>query len=224
MNKKNKAARAVNAALGLIVILAVIVMSPLFGYARGFASPEQRMAAAEAESQTEVRLTLPTTAATPRPTPEPTPTPVVLPSAPPISQPTAAPTPKPVYTPAPQQNAAPAQAAWTPTPAEDWNVSWEEDEEESWEEETAGNEWSGMDWSDTGGTITTDENGNQYIPNNNFDLIFADQTEANTAQTVTVNESVAETGGDQGFGGDQAPSADSDFQQDAREGKVMTIE
>ena len=46
MEKKNKAAKAINTALGLIVIVAVIIFSPLFGYGRGFASPEQRAAAA----------------------------------------------------------------------------------------------------------------------------------------------------------------------------------
>ena len=98
MSRKNKAARAVNVALGLIVIMAVIRASPLFGYGRGFSTPEQReAAAAQAEAPSEIYRVQPS-ASTPRPTPKPTPTPVVLPSAPPTPEPT----PQPVYTPAPQ--------------------------------------------------------------------------------------------------------------------------
>ena len=94
MKQKQKAAKSVNIALGLIVIVAVIIFSPLFGYGRGFASPEQRAAAAAPAVQA-TSEPLPA-AATPRPTPPPTPTPVVLPSAPPAPQPTPVATPRPV--------------------------------------------------------------------------------------------------------------------------------
>ena len=85
MERKNKAAKAVNIALGLIVILAVVLASPLFGFGRGIASREQRMAAASpvsAGAQTG-ETAQPNVSATPRPTAQPTPTPVVLPTAPP---------------------------------------------------------------------------------------------------------------------------------------------
>ena len=48
MNKKNKASKLISVALGMIVIFAVILFSPLFGYGRGLAPREQRRAAAEA--------------------------------------------------------------------------------------------------------------------------------------------------------------------------------
>lgn len=210
MNRKDRAARAVNFALGMIVILAVVASSPLFGYARGFTTPEQRAASAEAEAETEVVLIRPA-AATPRPTPKPTPTPVILPSAPPTPEPTEPPVYQPVHTPAPQaqQYTAPVQQqAWTPEeiPEEEYEEDWEEDEA------LPGTD-SGI-WSDTGGTAAENDIGGQYIPNDNFDLIFADQGSVSTAQTVE----------------DQAPPAEnygyteSGFQQDEREGKVLFIE
>lgn len=140
MEKKNKAAKAVNTALGLIVIVAVILCSPLFGYARGFASPEQRQASAvQSVAGTELSYSPAHAAATPRPTAMPTPTPVVLPSAPPAPSPTPVPTPKPVAVPQPvqqpvQQAAQPvqqqAQQAWQPEEywgVEDYSEGYDED-------------------------------------------------------------------------------------------------
>lgn len=129
MKKKNKAARIVNKALGLLILLAVILCSPLFGYGLGFASREQRMAAAEAPTPMVGNDTA-IPSATPRPTPKPTPTPVVLPTAPPTPVPTPPPTPKP--TPQPVVNAQPAQQAA--------GQAWEQPEgsaEGNWEGEEA---------------------------------------------------------------------------------------
>ncbi len=180
MNRKNKAARAVNIALGLIVILAVVLMSPLFGFARGFSTPEQRAADAAAAEQV-VLPRIQAAAATPRPTPPPTPTPVVLPSAPPTPEPTE----PPVYTPAQQPNTAayipPAQQQWPP------QQDWEGDEGEYDGEydgeyvdpsdgEDGGDEWVQRD--DTGGTI----NDSGVIANDNFDLIFQNQDNVSVAQ------------------------------------------
>ena len=132
MKKKNKAAKAVNTALGLIVILAVILCSPLFGYARGFAAPGQRQAAdVQSDTGTEQTFGAARAAATPRPTAQPTPTPVVLPSAPPAPSPTPVPTPKPVPVQQPVQQAAqPVQQAQQTWQEEAW---WEG--EEGYEEE-----------------------------------------------------------------------------------------
>ena len=78
MKRKNKAAKTVNTALGLIVIIAVILFSPIFGYARGFAVPEQQQAAPAAAYESSAPG-YGSPAATPRPTAQPTPTPVVPP-------------------------------------------------------------------------------------------------------------------------------------------------
>ena len=74
MKRKNKAAKTVNTALGLIVIIAVILFSPIFGYARGFAVPEQQQAAPAAAYESSAP-SYGSPAATPRPTAQPTPTP-----------------------------------------------------------------------------------------------------------------------------------------------------
>ena len=116
MNRKNKAGRTVNIALGLMILLAVILFSPLFGFGLRFASREQRLAAAREQSAAPEPAVAAVTA-TPRPTAKPTPTPVVLPTAPPTPVPTPPPTPAP--TPQPVQNVQPAEAyvqpAWTPS-------------------------------------------------------------------------------------------------------------
>ena len=115
MNRKNKAGRTVNIALGLMILLAVILFSPLFGHGLRFASREERMAAAREQSAAPAPVASAATA-TPRPTAKPTPTPVVLPTAPPTPVPTPPPTPAP--TPQPVQNVQPAQAyvqpEWVP--------------------------------------------------------------------------------------------------------------
>ena len=115
MNRKNKAGRTVNIALGLMILLAVILFSPLFGFGLRFASREERLAAAREQSAAPEPV-VPAATATPRPTAKPTPTPVILPTAPPTPVPTPPPTPAP--TPQPVQNPQPAQTyvqpAWTP--------------------------------------------------------------------------------------------------------------
>ena len=115
MEKKNRAAKLINVALGLILIVTVILFSPVFGFAGGFSSPEQRqstsMPMSGAAPQSAVQAPV---GATPRPTAMPTPTPVVLPSAPPAPSPTPVPTPKPVAVQQPVQQAAqPVQQAQT---------------------------------------------------------------------------------------------------------------
>ena len=160
MNQKQKAAKSINVALGLIIILAVILFSPLFGYARGFATAEQRAASALPQVQ-ETSAPL-RAAATPRPTAQPTPTPVVLPSAPPAVEPTPVATPRPVAVPqpvipqpvqepaqepvqqAPQQEVPqPVQQYW---PQEEyWDGGYEEDAGAA----DAGND-GGTDYSDYG--------------------------------------------------------------------------
>jgi len=116
MEKKNRAAKLINVALGLILIVTVILFSPVFGFAGGFSSPEQRQATSMPMSGAEPQSVLPqSVGATPRPTAMPTPTPVVLPSAPPAPSPTPMPTPKPVAAVQPVQQAAqPVQQAAQP--------------------------------------------------------------------------------------------------------------
>ena len=78
MNKKNKASKLISTATGLIIIIAVILCSPLFGYGRGLASKEQRDAAKAAEPGFSTGYTAvpqAAAAATPRPTAQPTPAP-----------------------------------------------------------------------------------------------------------------------------------------------------
>ena len=205
MNKKNRAARAVNAALGIIVILAVVLMSPLFGYARGFSSPEQRET--YAAQQTAAQPVAQAVTATPRPTPKPTPTPVVLPSAPPTPEPT----PEPLRTPAPpvqtQQPNPQAQQQWTPVQNEEYEEYAEEDYGEY--EEDSGEDWSAQD--DIGGTPTENDSGTQIIENNNFDLVFQDQTTGNNVSVAQGYESIGEQSG-------------FDFNADANEGMVIAIQ
>ena len=113
MEKKNRAAKLINVALGLILIVTVILFSPMFGFAGGFSSPEQRQSTSMPMSGAEPQSAVPQpVAATPRPTAVPTPTPVVLPSAPPAPSPTPVPTPKPVAVQQPVQQAQPQ--TWQP--------------------------------------------------------------------------------------------------------------
>lgn len=140
MKRKNKAARAVNTALGLIVILAVILCSPLFGYARGFAAPGQREAAPAPVSESGVQ-SYQSAAATPRPTAQPTPTPVVLPSAPPAPSPTPVPTPRPAAVQQPvQQVQQPQQQAAQPqqNTQQVWQEEYYWEGEEGYVEEEGG--------------------------------------------------------------------------------------
>lgn len=111
MEKKNRAARLINVSLGLLLIVAVILFSPVFGFAGGFAGSEQRQSSSIPLSGAEPQSVLPQpVGATPRPTAMPTPTPVVLPSAPPAPDPTPVPTPRPVAVQQPVQQAQPQQA------------------------------------------------------------------------------------------------------------------
>ena len=204
MKRKNRAARAVNAALGIIVILAVVLLSPLFGYARGFSSPEQR--AADTVRQTPQPV-VQAAAATPRPTPKPTPTPVVLPSAPPTPEPT----PQPVHTPTPpaqnqQTNQQTVQQQWTPVQNQEYEEYADEDYGDY--EEDGGEDWSTQE--DTGGTATENDSGTQIIQNDNFDLVFQDQT---TGNSVSVAQGYEPAGEQTAF----------DFSPDANEGMVIAI-
>lgn len=204
MKRKNRAARAVNAALGVIVILAVVLMSPLFGYARGFADPEQR----EADTvQQTAQPVIQTAAETPRPTPAPTPTPVVLPSAPPTPEPT----PQPLRTPAPpvqtQQPNPQAQQQWAPVQNQEYEEYAEEDYGDY--EADGGEDWSAQE--DTGGTPTENESGTQIIENNNFDLVFQDQTTQGNTSVAQGHEPAGE-------------QTAFDFSPDANEGMVIAIQ
>ena len=170
MNKKNRAARAVNAALGIIVILAVVLLSPLFGYARGFSSPEQR--AADTVRQT----------------------------------------PQPVHTPTPpaqnqQTNQQTVQQQWTPVQNQEYEEYAEEDYEDY--EEDGSEDWSAQE--DTGGTATENDSGTQIIQNDNFDLVFQDQT---TGNSVSVAQGYEPAGEQTAF----------DFSPDANEGMVIAIQ
>lgn len=136
MKRKNKAAKAVNTALGLIVIVAVILCSPLFGYARGFATAEQRQAAPVPTDVGSVQ-SYAGAAVTPRPTAQPTPTPVVLPSAPPAPSPTPTPTPKPVAVQQPVQQPQ-QQAVQQPVQQQTWQEEYYWEGEEGYEEEDGG--------------------------------------------------------------------------------------
>lgn len=204
MKRKNRAARAVNAALGVIVILAVVLMSPLFGYARGFADPEQREAYAVQQTAQPV---IQTAAETPRPTPAPTPTPVVLPSAPPTPEPT----PQPLRTPAPpvqtQQPNPQAQQQWAPVQNQEYEEYAEEDYGDY--EADGGEDWSAQE--DTGGTPTESESGTQIIENNNFDLVFQDQTTQGNTSVAQGHEPASE-------------QTAFDFSPDANEGMVIAIQ
>ena len=133
MEKKNKAAKAINTALGLIVIVAVILLSPLFGYARGFAGAGQQHAPSQNTGDSAQSYAAAGIAATPRPTAQPTPTPVVLPSAPPAPSPTPVPTPKPVPVQQPVQQVVQQQNA-QPT----WQEEYYWEGEEGYVEEEGG--------------------------------------------------------------------------------------
>ncbi len=162
MEKKNRAARLINVTLGLMLIVTVILFSPVFGFAGGFSSPEQRQSTSMPMSEAVTQSVVPQpVAATPRPTAMPTPTPVVLPSAPPAPDPTPAPTPRPVAVPQPVQQAAqPAQQAAQPQQAwqpEEWEG--EEGYEEVGEAEAAPEEpqsYEGIGEQAENGVIATD--------------------------------------------------------------------
>jgi hypothetical protein len=187
MKKKRKAAKAVNTALGLIVILAVILSSPLFGYGRGFASKAEREASAQMPASVQTTDLFPNAAATPRPTPKPTPTPVVLPSAPPLPDPTPEPTPQPAARPAAvQQN---VQTNWNPDIyAQPEELYGEGDGDEGGEEASGGESY---DMGTVGGQIIRTEDGSTMIENENVDLVIQTGVE-NTGETVYVENPVSE--------------------------------
>ena len=228
MNKKQKAAKSVNVALGLIVILAVIIFSPLFGYARGFASAEQRRASALPAPQT-TAAPLPV-AATPRPTPRPTPTPVVLPSAPPAPEPTPVVTPRPVAVQQPVHQAAaqPEQQTETQQAQEAAQETAEQPAEQTvqqpaeqpvqqyWPQEEY---WGGEYEEDAGAADAGNEGGDDYTPDySNSGL----GEQVNNGMISTGNaDIVINTGGDTQY----QPEADysQPLNQDASEGEAFTI-
>ena len=168
MEKKNKAAKLINTALGLMLIIVVILFSPLFGFAGGITSPEQRQSTSMPMSGAEPQsAALTPVGATPRPTAMPTPTPVVLPSAPPAPSPTPVPTPRPVAVPQPVQQAAQPQQniqqqTWQP---EEWTGEEGYEEEGGEEAEAAPAEpqsYEGLGEQAEGGVIATE----------NADIVF----------------------------------------------------
>ncbi len=175
MNKKNKASKLISTALGLIIIIAVFLCSPLFGYGRGLAPKEQREAARAAEPGFSTGYTAApqaAAAATPRPTAQPTPAPVVLPSAPPIPDPTPQPTrppsqPAAVQQPV-QQAAQPAQQEWIPEEA----AQGEGEYGEASEETPAESAEMPANTIGIGEEITTTEGGGQYIATESADIVI----------------------------------------------------
>lgn len=208
MKKKNKASKLISTALGLIVILAVILCSPLFGYGRGLAPKEQREAAAAAEpgfSTGYVAAPQAAAAATPRPTAQPTPAPVVLPSAPPVPDPTPEPTRPPTRPVAVQQAAQPAQQQWIPEEA----AEGEEEYDESSEETPAESVEMPANTIGIGEEITTTEDGGQYIATQNADIV--------------INTGVADSGGaDQSYESSNNPPT-QEFVPDYSEAEAFTI-
>lgn len=214
MDKKNKAAKAINTALGLIVIFAVILASPLFGYARGFASAEQRQASMT-QADTPVENTQSRIAATPRPTPLPTPTPVVLPSAPPTPDPTPVPTPAPIRFTDVQQTTQTVQQPVQQTAQQPAQQTWQQPEwdgggiEEDAGAADAGNEDYGDEYLDSG-------LGEQPVWTNTGGMLV----ETGNADIVI------QTNGDNG-GVYQPPDSTSDYtqiQRDSSEGEVLVLE
>ena len=132
------------------------------------------------------------------------------------------PTPQPVHTPTPpaqnqQTNQQTAQQQWTPVQNQEYEEYAEEDYGDY--EEDSGEDWSaqedtGEDWSaqeDTGGTATENDSGTQIIQNDNFDLVFQDQT---TGNSVSVAQGYEPAGEQTAF----------DFSPDANEGMVIAIQ
>ncbi len=208
MKNKNKGVRTVNIALGLIVLVAVLLCSPLFGYARGIAPKDQREPApASADAMRTSPAWSAPAEATPRPTPPPTPTPVVLPTAPPTPVPTPVSqrTPQPVVQqPVVQQ---PVYNNWQEEqyqPEPDY-----EPEPEDWQpEEPAAEE---QQQSDTGGQIIDTGSGG-VIQDADADLVInlpvsgSDQSTAITVVTPVVDNTGVvgdtDTGGMEGGGGE----------------------
>ena len=173
MKRKNKAARTINTALGFIVIITVILFSPLFGYARGFASKEQREAAASAQSVVSAPSVWTAAAATPRPTAPPMPTPVVLPTAPPTPEPTPVPQRAPQYVQQPAAVQQPVYSTWTQdeyqAPEEEYAEQWSEQESEQEDAGISVSEEQQQD--DTGGEITIGDGG-AAVQGDDADLVI----------------------------------------------------
>ena len=175
MNKKNKASKLISTATGLIIIIAVILCSPLFGYGRGLASKEQRDAAKAAEPGFSTGYTAApqaAAAATPRPTAQPTPAPVVLPSAPPVPDPTPEPTRPPSRSAAVQQPvqqaAQPAQQVWNPEEAAEGEGEYGESSEGTPPESVE----MPANTIGIGEEITATEDGGQFIATQNADIVI----------------------------------------------------
>ena len=202
MKNKNKAARAINTALGSIVLIMVILCSPLFGYARGFTPKDQRGAKPGAADATNTSPTWYVPAEeTPRPTAPPTPTPVVLPTAPPTPVPTPVPQYKPQTTPQPvvQQ---PVYNNWQPEPQYQPEPEYVEPEYVSGQAEEE-QQAAEQQQSDTGGQITDTGNGG-VIQGSDGDLVINlpyGGGGQSTAVSVVMPEA-GETGGGETGGGD----------------------
>ena len=203
MDGKKKAAKLINTALGLIVILAVILASPLFGYGLGIATAEQRRAAAEAVAEEE-HYQYQNPNATPRPTPQPTPTPVVLPSAPPTPEPTPEPTPRPK----PVVNSQPVQQNWQ-------HEEYLEEEYTGEEEESAENTEEPVDYAGLGEQPVENSSGELLVETENADIVIQTGGDTPAADPVdTVQEPAPEPVPEQ-------PS--TQIQQDSSEGEAFLI-
>ena len=205
MDGKKKAAKLINTALGLIVILAVILASPLFGYGLGIATAEQRRAAAEAVAEEEY-YQYQNPNATPRPTPQPTPTPVVLPSAPPTPEPTPEPTPRPK----PVVNSQPVQQNWQ-------QEAYLEEEYTGEEEESADNTEEPVDYAGLGEQPVENSSGELLVETENADIVIQTGGDTPAADPVApMPEPVAEP--------EPAPEQPAaQIQQDSSEGEAFLI-
>ena len=163
MDRKRKAVKIINTALGLIIILAVILASPLFGFGLGLTTAEQRRAAAEATPAVPYSR-YSNTAATPRPTLAPTPTPVVLPSAPPTPDPTPEPTPRPAAARPAQTVTQPVQQTWLQEEVP-------EGEEEAQNEETD-NTQEQPDYTGLGEQPVENSSGELLVETQNADIVI----------------------------------------------------
>ena len=209
MDRKRKAVKIINTALGLIIILAVILASPLFGFGLGLTTAEQRRAAAEA-TPTEPYSRYTNAAATPRPTLAPTPTPVVLPSAPPTPDPTPEPTPRPAA-------ARPAQTVTQPV-QQTWQQ--EEPQEEEYEEEAQGEETDVTqeqpDYAGIGEHAVENGSGELLVETENADIVI--QTGDNGGENSYVPEPVPE------YAPVSEPEPYVPISQDNNEGEMFAVE
>ncbi len=200
MKNKNRAAKAVNTALGLILLAMVILCSPLFGYARGFSPKDQRGVTSVSADTTRTSPSWPAlTEATPRPTAPPTPTPVVLPTAPPTPEPT----PVPQHTPQPQPVVQqPVYNNWQPEQQYQPEPVYVEPEYEDWQPEEEQQPAAEQQQIEAGGQIVDTGNGG-VIQGSDGDLVINLPYSGggqSTAVSVVMPEVVESGGGDLGGG------------------------